>query len=239
MGQVPNQIDKPKYLIVGNGRVAKHLVHYFNFLEITFQHCTRENLSEFGKLSDPVEKILLLVRDDEIEDFYLAHKNEVTSEKIWIHCSGLLSIYGIQSAHPMASFTKHLFDLEFYESIPFVTEKGERKFSELFPEFPNPSFEIEQERKELYHAWCSIAGNFSVILWQHFFHFLENQLTIPAESSYPYLKSVTQNLMLSKDPLTGPIKRGDSKTIEKHFDQIKGSPLEYVYQSFLKLYHQK
>lgn len=242
MGQVPNQIDKPKYLIVGNGRLAKHFLHYFDLLDVSYIQYVRENLNEFVKLSNPsdksesIERILLLIRDDQIENFIHEYKNKISPQLIWIHCSGVLSIEEAESAHPLASFSEVIFDLRFYKSIPFVTEKGRKNFHELFPQLQNFNFEIYKEEKELYHAWCSIAGNFSVILWQRFFHFLENQLTIPAGSAYPYLKSVTQNLMLSKDPLTGPIKRGDSKTIEKHLDQLKGSPLEDVYKSFIKLF---
>ncbi len=242
MGQVPNKSGKPKYLIVGNGRLAKHFLHYFDLLGVSYIQCVRENLNEFVKLSNPsgksesVERILLLIRDDQIENFICEYKSKISPQSIWIHCSGVLSIEEAESAHPLASFSEVLFDLPFYKSIPFVTEKGRKNFHELFPQLQNPNFEIYKEEKELYHAWCSIAGNFTTILWQNFFNYLKDDLLLPNRAAHQFLVSISENLIKSNDPLTGPLKRGDAKTIERHLHQLKNSPLEDVYKSFIKLY---
>ena len=242
MGQVPNKSGKPKYLIVGNGRLAKHFLHYFNLLGVSYIQCARENLNEFVKLSNPsdkpesVDRILLLIRDDQIENFIREYKSKISHQLIWIHCSGVLSIEEAESAHPLASFSEVLFDLRFYKSIPFITEKGRKNFHELFPQLQNPSFEIYKEEKELYHAWCSIAGNFTTILWQNFLNYLKDDLLLPSHAAYQFLASISENLIRSNDPLTGPLKRGDTKTIERHLRQLKNSPLEDVYKSFIKLF---
>lgn len=242
MGQVPNQIDKPKYLIVGNGLLAKHFLHYFDLLGVSYIQCVRENLNEFVKLSHQsdkhgsVDRILLLIRDDQIENFIREYKNKIAPQSIWVHCSGVLSIEEAESAHPLASFSEVLFDLRFYKSIPFVTEKGRKNFHELFPQLQNPSYEIYKEEKELYHAWCSIAGNFTTILWQNFFNYLKDDLLLPSQAAHQFLVSISENLIKSNDPLTGPLKRGDTKTIERHLRQLKNSPLEDVYKSFIKLF---
>lgn len=236
MGQVPNKNSKSKYLIVGGGKLARHFLHYFNLVGIHYLSCTRKNLSEFVKLSENVDRILLLIRNDEIESFIKEHKNKIASQKIWIHCSGVLSIDEAESAHPLASFSNVLFDKQFYSTIPFITEKGRKNFRELFPQLHNPSFEINKGQKEIYHAWCSMAGNFTTILWQNFFSFLQKDLHLQLNVAYPFLFTISQNLIHANDPLTGPLKRGDSETIELHLRLLKDSPMEDVYKSFVKLY---
>lgn len=236
MRQVPNKNSKSNYLIVGNGNLAGHFRHYFNLVGLHYLSCTRKNLNEFVKLSDKTDRILLLIRDDEIESFIKKHRDKISPQKNWIHCSGVLSIDEAESAHPLASFSNVMFDKKFYSTIPFITEKGRKTFRELFPQLHNPSFEITKEQKEIYHAWCSMAGNFTTILWQNFFSFLEKDLHLQFNAAYPFLSTVSQNLIHSYDPLTGPLKRGDSKTIERHLHLLKDSPLEDVYKSFVKLY---
>lgn len=241
MGQVPN--NKSKYIIVGKGRLARHFIHYFTLLEIPHIQFTRNSNLSFSDVAANVDKILVLIKDDFIEEFIYSNRNNVSNDKIWIHCSGILSTELAESAHPLASFSDSLFDLEFYKSIPFAIEKGRTSFKKLFPELPNPSFEVDKELKAFYHTMCSITGNFTTILWQNFFKFIEENLhNLPDGSqveksfAYPYLKSVMFNLMNSDDPLTGPLKRNDTKTIQKHLEQLHNTPLKDVYESFIKLY---
>lgn len=235
MGQVP--LSKSKYLIVGNGRLAKHFIHYFNLLGIPHIQFTRTSNLPFNEAAKDTDKILVLIKDDFIEEFIYQNRNSVSTDKIWIHSSGMLSLENVESAHPLASFTDSFFDLEFYKSIPFATERGKLPFQKLFPELPNPSFEIDKESKAIYHTMCSIAGNFTTILWQNFFKFIEENLKVEKSFAYPYLKSILFNLINSNDPLTGPLKRNDINTIQNHLKQINNTPLEDVYKAFIKLYN--
>lgn len=236
MRQVPKQ-DKSKYLIVGGGNLANHFKHYFSLLNISYIQITRQNVNEFEKYALKAERILILINDDRIEEFVALHCKRELQDKIWIHCSGVLSINNAEGAHPLASFSEELFDLEFYKSVPFITEKGRKTFNQLFPSLPNPSFTIPKEKKELYHTWCSMAGNFTTILWQNYFQFLENELSIPRSYAQKYIYSITHNLIYSKDPLTGPLKRGDGKTIQMHLEQLHGSTFKEVYKSFVKVFN--
>lgn len=242
MEQVPLNYSDPTYLIVGNGRLAGHFLHYFDFLGISWYQCTRRNLHEFSDLLNAsdhgrrVTRVLLLIRDDQIEGFVKEYKPRVLSDVIWIHCSGVLSIEEAESAHPLASFSRVLFEDEFYPSIPFITEKGRAGFGTLFPGLSNPHVDITKEQKVLYHAMCSVAGNFTTMLWQHFFNFLKHDLDVHEHMAFPFLESIARNLILSDDPLTGPIKRGDANTIKRHLDKLNNTPLEGVYRSFINLH---
>ncbi len=158
MRQVPGNKVKIPYLIIGNGRLATHLSHYFQQLSIPFLQWWRGCEQDFQSLMDQTAKILVLINDDAIEDFI--HNNLITdNHHNWIHCSGLLAIPVAESAHPLMTFSDTLYDLETYQNTLFVTEIGKTSFPELFPELPNPHIAIPSGRKGFYHAWCSMAAD--------------------------------------------------------------------------------
>lgn len=230
MGQVPT-LQKP-YLIVGGGRLASHISHYFKLLDIPF-YCWHRNhehpLSTFLTLT---EKVLLAVSDDAIEPL-----SETIPQKTTIHFSGALTLPKVESAHPLFTFGPDLYDLGTYRTIPFITEKGRLPFSDLFPDLPNVSYEIDAEKKPVYHAWTSIAGNFSSILIMEYVKKLE-AINLPASLAKPYLTQVLKNSFQSQTALTGPIARGDEKTIRKHLDVIDDD-FKLVYESFVNLYRKR
>ena len=236
MGQVPEAAEIRPYLIVGNGRLAGHITHYFSLLKIPFWHWHRECSTPFEKLCKKSSKILVLIKDDAIESFINTYFAKEKGEKLWIHCSGILTSFLAQSAHPLMTFTPKLYDLETYKKIPFITEKERLNFKELFPELQNPNFSIPSELKPLYHAWCSMSGNFSTLLWGRFFEMLESKFDLPRHVSFPYLEKITGNLVHSNNPLTGPLIRNDTSVIEKHLLSLGDDPFAGVYRAFVKTY---
>lgn len=230
-----NQI-KPSYLFVGNGRVSRHLQFYFTLLKIPFLVWTRNSGESFESLSQVTEKILVLIKDDEIESFILTKRNDSINNKIYIHFSGTLTTPLAESVHPLMTFGNELYAPEVYSKITFITEKGRKKFAELFPELPNQSYEIEPEQKQIYHAFCVMSGNFTTILWQSFFSYLDS-LNIPHKVSHIYCQKIFENLIRSDDPLSGPFKRKDQQTINKNLKALEGHPMENIYKSFVEYYN--
>ena len=234
MRQVPIKSKTP-YLIIGNGKLAKHLTHYFQLLDINFLTWSRQSLENLTNLISLSNKIIILINDVEIEKFISKHRAGF-EEKIWIHCSGSLTIPFAIGVHPLMTFTNELYDIETYKQIPFVTEKGKKKFNQLFPELSNPAFQIKSELKPFYHAWCVMSGNFTTIIWQNFFEVLELRFGINRKNAFPYLNAITRNLLLNKSSLTGPLQRNDKKVIEKNMLALKNDPFADVYKSFVKSY---
>lgn len=237
MGQVPN-IRKTTYLIVGNGKASRHIQFYFRSLKIPFSVWTRSSSENFDKLAHQSEKIIVLIKDDEIERFISEKKSGVLKNKIFIHFSGLLSLPDAESAHPLMTFGENLYDPETYSKITFITEAGRKSFRELLPELSNPSFQIPAEQKALYHAFCVMSGNFTTILWKSFFDYLK-RLNIPEEAAYLYINKITENIATSSNPLTGPLQRKDIKTIVKHIEALKDHPVKNIYLSFVEFYDPK
>lgn len=246
MGQVP-QIPSylpPSYLLIGYGRLGRHLEAYFKLENIPLKiwTCRQQNVPNslgFGDLRreqiEGFSHVLLAIHDSAIEPFIREH--EFLSEKTLIHFSGSLSTPLAESAHPLMTFSEQLYDLETYRKIPFVLEKGRRHFEELFPALKNPHYAIPQEQKTLYHALCVMSGNFTTILWEKFFKELEQTFRLPRELVYPYLAQIALNLQKGEaSVLTGPLVRGDHTTIDRHLNVLGQDPFKEVYQSFVRAF---
>lgn len=238
MGQVPFDATKngvfTSYLLIGNGRVGRHLSRYFDLESIPYQSWSRkEDIGHLRTRSENSSHILLAISDPAIEAFYRAH--DFFRGKTVVHFSGALAIPGIAGAHPLMSFADELYDLETYRRIPFVVESGWNP-SEVLPRLTNPVHTIDPENKALYHALCAMSGNFTVLLWEKTFREFESELGLPKSVLLPYLERVVQNLArspLGKSVLTGPLARGDREMVERHVSELNGDPYAGVYRAFV------
>ncbi len=248
--------------IVGNGRVARHMIQYFELVGQPYKHWFRNSLKSSiaeqpsrlarykhqlkhlfnfhrrDSLSDvvqAVQTVLLLIPDDQIESFI--QQNPCLKLKQLVHFSGSLTTVHAAGCHPLMTFGHDLYDLAQYQSIPFVVDQS-FDFKQTFPLLNNQVYSIKPEQKVMYHAMCVMAGNFSQLLWQATGEYIK-QMGLPADLMHPYLLQNTQNFI--NDPgkaLTGPFVRGDVKTIEQHQQALQAHPLGEIYQSFYHLYHQ-
>ena len=236
------QVPK-KYTIIGGGRVARHMAHYFDLQNISYESWSRDNDSSLNTLSiddpklrlqcavDQADVVLLLIKDDAINAFLQQYP--FLQQKFLLHFSGALQIEHVVGCHPLMTFSAQLYALETYHSIPFVVDQG-HDFKQLFPALPNPSVNLAPESKAYYHSLCVMAGNFAQTLWREVGLQFEQTLGIDQAFLFPYLK---QNMLnFAADPVnsaTGPIARGDVHTIQKHLDVLKNNQLEAIYKSFL------
>ena len=238
------------YAIIGGGRLARHFSEYFRLLEIPHTHWTRDYRSRLNTFDVPdarqrlketigsADRVLLLVTDKAITA--VLKQYPFLHEKHLVHCSGSMSIPGVTGAHPLMTFSDHLYGLDAYQGIPFILEAGS-DFDRLFPGLPNPHFVINIEDRARYHAMCVMAGNFSQILWQSISDRLEQQLELPAEALQPYLRQVAENFIAAPgSALTGPLTRNDVQTIDRNLAALDGDPLQGIYTAFIKFYrHEK
>ena len=238
MGQVP-KIDFVSYLIVGAGRVSRHFQNYFTKLSIPFSVWQRTDGDvEFRERSSRSSHILLLINDSQIDLFYRQHE-ALLSAKSCVHFSGALVSDLVASAHPLMTFADSLYELQMYESLPFVLEESRGDLSDYLPGLKNPSFKIPAAQKSLYHSLCVMSGNFTVLLWEKVFADFEKTLGLPKQILLPYLLQTTENLALAPSGvsvLTGPLARGDQKTIEKNLRALEGDSFNQVYKAFLNSY---
>jgi predicted short-subunit dehydrogenase-like oxidoreductase (DUF2520 family) len=226
--------------LVGNGRVAQHYRFYLETLGVPFCQWSRAQGSETSPAQALGEchRILVLIKDSAIEPMVQELRAlPGFANKTFIHFSGSLVTPLAEGAHPLMTFGQELYPADVYPRIAFVTEKGRMSFSELFPDFPNPSFEIPPEAKPYYHALCVMGGNFTTLLWQKFFAEMETRFGIPATATLPYMDRIFANLRERPgSALTGPFARGDRETTRKNQEALAqaGDAYEGIYQAFVQ-----
>jgi len=225
----------PKFLIIGNGRVAKHFLFYFSQLGLNYSQWSRQQPQQL--LADNIKQashVLLLISDAAIDPFIEQH--QALQQKITLHCSGALCSNYAFGVHPLQSFVDCEQPYDNYEKITFVVEKSRLAFCELLPGLPNRYVYIDRSQKAYYHSLCVMANNFTTLLWQQVFSAMEDRLSIDRSTLLPFLQQTFTNLNQHQDQaLTGPLVRKDWSTIEKNLAALQGDPLQKIYQAFVNL----
>lgn len=237
------------YLLIGSGRLARHLDFYFSALfneqpkgpstyrltrwsrRPVFESNSKVRLVEAAK---EAQIILLAVSDQAIAEFA---QREFFNGKVLCHFSGALHIPGMIGLHPLMTFGRELYEKDFYPRIPMVTST-EAPIQDIFPFLPNPIYRIEPRQKPLYHALCSMAANFPSAIWCETFRVFERDLQLPPDLLYPLIAQSLQNTLASgREALTGPLVRGDLSTMNAHLEALSPSPaLRQLYVHFQEFF---
>jgi hypothetical protein len=235
------QVPFVNYLIIGSGRMATHFCHYLSLLHLPYQNWSRNKHTEasLGQAIQDASHIVVLINDSAIPLFVKTWQKE-NDDKRWVHFSGQLTVPGITGAHPLMTFTSHLYDIDTYHSIPFVLGSGALPFEQVLPHLPNKAHRIPGDLKTFYHAMCVMSGNFTCLVWQKFFKELTITLGVPHDIAIPYFKQIVNNILTSpKDCLTGPLVRGDKTTISSHLKALENDDFLPIYQAVLQYFAHK
>jgi predicted short-subunit dehydrogenase-like oxidoreductase (DUF2520 family) len=228
MRQVPAEAH---YLLIGDGRLARHLAHYLELEHLSFDQWSRRSSVALESLAERCTHVLVAISDSAIEPFLREHS--FLRDRVCVHFSGALVSTLASSVHPLMTFGPSLYSLEEYRAVPFVLERDRPV---LLPGLSNVCVELSAELKPLYHALCTASGNFTVMLWEAVFERFQS-MGLPRQILFPYLVRTAQNLLTAapgESVLTGPLKRGDFKTIEKHLEALDGDPLAELYRAFVE-----
>ena len=225
----------PRYLLIGDGRLARHFRHYFSLLELPYLTWSRrENSPE--KLAQQLNfatHVLLLISDSAIEAFIETHQLADNKSLTVMHCSGCLQTDKAISTHPLQTFSDALYGLQDYQEVPFIIENTALTFSQLLPGLTNPYYFINPEKKPYYHALCVMANNFTTILWQKYFKTMQQQFAIDKKDLLPIFKRTMENLQYNnQNVLTGPIARKDQQTINNNLTALQQDPFYSIYKAF-------
>jgi 2-dehydropantoate 2-reductase len=236
MGQIAD------LLLIGDGRLARHLAHYFKQLGLDHAQWSRRlraegRCPELGSLVHSGTHALLAISDSAIEPFIWTHPE--LGSAVRVHFSGRLASSVAIGAHPLFSFAGKLYERELYQRIPFVVDSGPPALTSLIPGLPNAWFPIEPRQRARYHALCVLAGNYTTLLWRKLFFELDRELGIEREHVLPYLESIARGLASSEAPLSGPLSRGDHATVQSNLEALQGDPFEDVYRAFVSAYEQQ
>lgn len=222
-----------KYLIIGAGKLAKHLNHYLQLLELSPLHWDRSQDPHLLKTKIAESShILLAISDSAIDNFY--KKNLAGLDKTVVHFSGALNVKDVIAAHPLMSFGPELYDFETYLHIHFILT-GTDSLLEALPGLPNNFSILPPEKKALYHALCVMGGNFPVILWQKMFTEFQN-MGISKDAARIYLETILKNTLKNPETaLTGPLARKDRATIVKNVEALENDDFQKIYLDFVEM----
>jgi predicted short-subunit dehydrogenase-like oxidoreductase (DUF2520 family) len=136
--------------------------------------------------------------------------------------------------HPLYTFGPELYPDELYPQIPFVCDDDGPTFEAVFPDLENPHWYISPTDRPLYHAACVMGGNFTTLLWNRAMQIFR-QLGLPPEAAIPYLRRTCENVAEhGAEALTGPLARGDRRTIRSNLGALEGDPWAEVYMAIVK-----
>lgn len=220
-------------LLVGNGRLAKHLKYWNQLVQTPNQILVwnREQSQDLLKTSiQQASYIWLAISDSAIVNFYNQHLS--SANKTVVHFSGALHDERLLSTHPLMTFSNELFDKSVYEKIHF-TITGADNLQTALPHFTNSFSQVSFDNKSLYHALCVLTGNFPQLLWNETLKEFRN-LNIPDAAVETYIQQVAANFIQQKEKaLTGPLVRKDLKTIESNLQSLTTKPvLKDIYNNF-------
>jgi predicted short-subunit dehydrogenase-like oxidoreductase (DUF2520 family) len=174
---------------------------------------------------------IIAVSDDVIGD--IAQEIALPEDAILVHTSGSqpLSVLGYAATpnlgvfYPLQTFTKDK-KVEF-NSIPIFVESEtaivEKRLMAMAKEIAKNVFKINSEERKALHVAAVFAANFT----NHMLY-LAQEIMRENALSYEWLKPlisemITKSLSIGpENAQTGPARRGDLATLDKHMDFLKG-----------------
>ena len=209
------------------------------------------SIADLSSLGDNIDLVVLAVSDDAIEN--VAAQLALKSNQVLVHISGSTSISALASyannygvIYPLQTFSKNA-EVDFLK-VPVCVEGNSDEISGLLFSLAKDLSEsaqlVNSEQRILLHISAVFASNFT----NHFYTIAQDIL---AESGLSFamirpLIEATANKALQGSPFelqTGPARRNDQLTIEKHSMLLSNKPewkalYEMVSQNIVKMYDQ-
>lgn len=180
---------------------------------------------------------------------YLAHITIIKPGQIVLHCSGVLSSKELgalkqqgcltASVHPLKAFRAHHLQDNAFQQCDCLIEGNATAvaiLTDLFTHLGANVLSLSSDKKGAYHAAAVMASNYLVTLAS-----CAIELFSDAGLSKAQAQGITQRLMHSSlthikavadvaDALTGPLARGDIKTIKTHLTNIQSPIINNLYR---------
>jgi len=159
----------------------------------------------------------------------------------WVaHMSGATPLSALEphtrrfSVHPLQTFTKRRGPEQLDGAWAAVTGETAEALDHGFwlaETLGLRPFELSDRSRVLYHAGAAIASNYLVTLYRSAARLVE-MAGAPADALVPLMRRTIENGF----ELTGPLARGDVRTVEAHLEAIRtyAPDLEEVYRALAK-----
>lgn len=184
--------------------------------------------------------VLIAVPDDVLPDLVrgLVDTGALHAGQFVAHPSGRYGIGVLTPAtaagalglaiHPVMTFTGTSVDLARLADCPFGVTSDEhvRPVAEaLVVEMGGDPVWVPEEARGLYHAGIAFGANFLMTVVLQSFELLRDAgMTQPQRLMAPLLAASLDNALSQGDAaLTGPVARGDARTVAEHLQRIRGA----------------
>lgn len=227
---------KKGYSIIGADRNPKK-IHLFKKL------VGRSDIASNREIAKRLKVIFITTQDSEIIKVYNEILPCLRKNQIIIHCSGALSNSIFKGAdkkgiitiglHPLQTFptikqaigaTKNIYYA--IEANPPQADKAKALAKRIVKDLKGIPIFIQGKDKPLYHTMCVFASNYLVALMSAVIDIAE-VLKIKPKTAFkmlePLIYQTLKNIKKSgiKKSLSGPIERGDIKTIKFHLTALR------------------
>lgn len=227
-------------LIVGRGRLARHLLHLFALRGFSTLHfADARALSAEPESSVPVFRELaarathawLLVSDQALPPLR-ERVRELAPRLPVLHSSAATRVPDAATLHPLMTFSTALYAREEYDRIPWTVFDDEPAAPRLFERTQT----VRGGERARYHAACVMLASFSQLLWDAGESLVPS---LPREAWTPILEQSVRNFEAQgRDALTGPLVRGDARTIDAHRAALAGTAALPLYENFVRHYQE-
>lgn len=211
-------------------------------------YTSTEAYDDLHILTKSANIIFITTPDDMIENICnsLVEKKLLTKNHIICHMSGALSSQILNSANKIGCATYSLHPLQAFADIPKASQKLKNTFfslegssekmavmQKILKQMGNKYFVIKSADKVLYHSAACVFSNYLVSLLNLGLELMDTAGIKKEESLQavmPLILGTLDNVtsFSPKKALTGPLARGDIKTLTKHLSSIKGKCPQYL-----------
>ena len=230
-------------VILGAGNVATHLFKAFNKTEdISVVQWFNRHINAIKPFKSQVEIIddLSLIKEADI--YFLAVSDNAVKtlssklpfeNRLVVHTSGTVSMYDIDKKnrrgvfYPLQTFSKEV-DIDF-KNVPICLEtiKSEdyHLIKALAKKLGSPTKRVNTDQRGVLHLAAVFVNNFTNQLYR-----IGHEITESEGAEFDLLKPLileTAKKVQELSPYmaqTGPAKRNDSKTIERHLKLLDNNP---------------
>jgi predicted short-subunit dehydrogenase-like oxidoreductase (DUF2520 family) len=236
-----------KIAFIGAGKVGTNLARYFaeSGLDISgFFVRKNHSTDDLRGLMAASDIVFITVNDDSVEPVVkrISELGLPLEGKSFGHTCGSLSVAVLKplkdlgasvfACHPLQTFSSRAVEEALLKEMHFFVENPQDPHLKMiFDSLPNPLHEIKSEDKVKYHLGASIMANLTMGLMDFAFDLIE-EIGVDKESGFEAFKPLLRGTcthLLEEGPgkaLTGPLKRGDQDTIEKHLAVLKSEDRE-------------
>jgi predicted short-subunit dehydrogenase-like oxidoreductase (DUF2520 family) len=234
-----------KVSVIGTGNVASHfinvlennnavdLVQIYNHNKSSLKKFSRfETTSELDKLK-PADIYLICIKDDAVKEIV----NNLDVEGIVAHTSGSVPLLDSSNRnavfYPLQTFSRDK-SLSF-KDLPLCIEAennaDELVLKSLAISLGAKAYEVDSRQRQELHLAAVFVCNFVNHLY-HIGHDICREKELPFDILRPLIQETADkiNFKIPKEAQTGPAKRNDQSTINRHIGQLENANYKELYR---------